>query len=327
MRAEIHTVPKSEHFELQRLAEGVYAAIAVEGGAAYSNAGIIDLGDQTLIFDTFETHTAAVDLRMTAERLTGRPASWVVISHAHPDHWMGNQVFASHTPIITTRQSRAAMQTFAADILETKANPSELEELIHQEEENFRIERDARRRVSRQIMLTRMKHELAMLPSLSIRFPNQTFEGSLTFHGPLRQAELAAVGHAHTPGDCCLMLPEERIAFLGDVAFFQSPPFMANCDPQAWMALLDKLAQSEFKTLVPGHGPLGNRNDLMLQKRYIAVLEEAVEQVVSSGGTLEQALEIELPEPFDVWLSRGMARFEANVRASYQRISKLQMDK
>jgi len=325
MRAEIHTVPKSEHFELQRLAEGVYAAIAVEGGAAYSNAGIIDLGDQTLIFDTFETHTAAVDLRMTAERLTGRPASWVIISHAHPDHWMGNQVFSINTPIITTRQSRAAMQKFAADILEVKANPSELEELIRQEEENFRSERDARRRVSQQIMLTRMKHELAMLPNLSLRFPNQTFEGRLSFHGPLRRVELAAVGHAHTPGDCCLMLPEERIAFLGDVAFFQSPPFMANCDPQAWIALLDKLAQSEFKTLVPGHGPLGSRDDLILQKRYIAVLEEAVEQVVSSGGTLEQALEIELPEPFDDWLSRGIVRFETNVRSSYQRISKLHL--
>jgi hypothetical protein len=34
------------------LAPGVYAAIAAPGGAAYSNAGIIDLGDKTLVFDT-----------------------------------------------------------------------------------------------------------------------------------------------------------------------------------------------------------------------------------------------------------------------------------
>jgi hypothetical protein len=43
---------------------------------------------------------------------------------------MGNQVFSTQTPIITTQQSRAAMQMFADDILETKANPSELEEYI-----------------------------------------------------------------------------------------------------------------------------------------------------------------------------------------------------
>ena len=37
-------LPTSEHFELHELAEGVYAAIAIEGGAAFSNAGIVDLG-------------------------------------------------------------------------------------------------------------------------------------------------------------------------------------------------------------------------------------------------------------------------------------------
>jgi cyclase len=161
-----------------------------------------------------------------------------------------------------------------------------------------------------------------MLPDLNIRFPNQTFDCTLNFHGPLRRAELVSVGHAHTAGDCCLLLPDDRIAFLGDVGFFQCQPFMANCDPQGWMDLLENLEQSEFETLVPGHGPLGRRKDLVLQKRYIANLDEMVHQVVAYGGTLEQALEIELPEPFEDWRSRGLARFEANVRTSYLRMSK-----
>jgi len=321
MRSEISTVPKSEHFEIQRLADGVYAAIAIEGGAAYSNAGIIDLGDQTLIFDTFETHTAAVDLRMTAERLTGRPASWVINSHAHPDHWMGNQVFSYRTPIISTQESRAGMQMYADDILETKANPSELEELIRSEEEKFNQERDSRRRISQQNMLSRLRHELAMLPDLNLRFPSQTIDCNLSFHGTLRMAELVTVGHAHTPGDCCLMLPDDRIAFLGDVGFFQCQPYMANCDPQGWVDLLEKLEQSEFETLVPGHGPIGSRKDLSLQKRYIAALEELIGQVIADGGALDQALEITLPERFDAWLNRGLDRFEANVRTRYLKMS------
>jgi len=37
-------LPTSEYFDLHQLAEGVYAAIAIEGGAAFSNAGIVDLG-------------------------------------------------------------------------------------------------------------------------------------------------------------------------------------------------------------------------------------------------------------------------------------------
>ncbi len=98
-------LPTSEHFQLQEIARGVYAAIGTPGGAAHSNAGIVDLGDQTLIFDTFETALAAEDLRVAAEHLTGRPATCVIISHAHADHWCGNQAFAPQVPIITAMPS------------------------------------------------------------------------------------------------------------------------------------------------------------------------------------------------------------------------------
>ena len=37
---------------------------ASAGGAAYSNAGIVDLGDLTLVFDTFQTPQAAQDLKV-----------------------------------------------------------------------------------------------------------------------------------------------------------------------------------------------------------------------------------------------------------------------
>ena len=54
---------KPAHFRLEQIAEGVYAAIAREGGAAHSNAGIVDLGDRTLVFDTLGTPKAAEELR------------------------------------------------------------------------------------------------------------------------------------------------------------------------------------------------------------------------------------------------------------------------
>ena len=48
-------LPKSIHFSLKEIAEGIYAAFAAEGGGAMGNAGIVDLGDRTVIFDTFES--------------------------------------------------------------------------------------------------------------------------------------------------------------------------------------------------------------------------------------------------------------------------------
>jgi len=63
-------LPNSKHFRLQRLVEDVYAAIHIDGGAAIGNAGIVDLGDRTLIYDTFNAPQAAEDLRTAAEALT-----------------------------------------------------------------------------------------------------------------------------------------------------------------------------------------------------------------------------------------------------------------
>lgn len=108
---------------------------------------------------------------------------------------------------------------------------------------------------------------------------------------------------------------------MGDLGFFQCQPFMGSCNPELWKAQLDGMEQSDFETFVPGHGPLGTKADIALQLRYINYLEDLVARIVSEGGSVEEALRQSLPEPFDDWLLGGMARFEANVRASYERQS------
>jgi len=314
-------LPTSEHFELHQLAEGVYAAIAIEGGAAFSNAGVVDLGSRTLIFDTFENPKAAIDLRAAAEQLTRRPASYVIISHAHPDHWMGNQVFADHASIITTHAIREQMLPFVEEIQALKADPSELVNAIRENRERLETETDERKRASLRVSIARLQHDLDALPSLELRFPDQTFEGRLVFHGMRRAAELITRGKGHTASDCYLVLPADRVAFIGDLGFFASQPFMVYCDPQAWVARLDGMQQWDVETFVPGHGPLGTKADLVLQQQYIRVLDELVARVIQVGGAVEDALQQPLPAPFDAWLIGGMNRFEANVRSAYKRLS------
>ena len=44
-------LPESKHFRIEHMTEGVYAVIHIDGGAAIGNAGIVDLGDRTLVYD------------------------------------------------------------------------------------------------------------------------------------------------------------------------------------------------------------------------------------------------------------------------------------
>ena len=321
MRQTAHELPTSEHFEAHEIAGGVYAAIAIPGGAARSNASIIDLGDRTLIVDTFVTPKAAQDLRVAAEQLTGRPASYVIITHAHSDHWMGNQVFADHATIISTHGTREQMLASAEELRKLQADPSELQQTLRADEERLAEETDEQARDLLQTSIDRARRQLEMLPTLELRFPVQTFDGKLVFHGSRRTAELITKGEGHTPSDSYLVLPAQKVAFVGDLAFFACQPYMGQCIPHAWVTQIDDLCQSDVEVFVPGHGPLGTKADLELEKRYILTQEKLVGQVVEKGGTVEDALAIALPEPFNAWEAEDRRRFEMNVRTSYERLS------
>ena len=319
MPQKSNAFPASEHFELKQLAKGVYAAIATEDGAAYSNAGIVDLGDQTLIFDAFETPQAANDLRLAAEHLTGRSPTCVIISHSHADHWCGNQAFAPHVPIITTHTTLEEMPQAIGWLEELKETPAELEQAIEEARDSLDTETDPRRRAYLERSITRMGHTLATLPTLEPRLPNLTFGARLVFQGMQRTAELREVAPGHTASDAYLVLPEDRVIFMGDLGFFQCQPFAVYSDPQAWVAHLEEMEQSSAETFVPGHGPLGTKTDLALQRQYITLLQELVARAIEEGLSVEETLKTSLPAPFDAWLHGGMARWEANIRSIYER--------
>jgi len=107
-----------------------------------------------------------------------------------------------------------------------------------------------------------------------------------------------------------------------DLGFFSTLPFLPYSQPEAWITHLESFEQTDYETFIPGHSKLGAKDDLALQRSYFEVLEDLVSAVVTSGGSQEDALKIDLPEPFDSWLYGGMGRFEANVNFLYERLSK-----
>ena len=202
-----------------------------------------------------------------------------------------------------------------------KQDPSEMQEEIRSLEAQWQSEVDPLYRETLLAAIARSRREMEALPNLDLRLPDQTFESSVLFHGPRRVAVLMSEGRGHTDSDAFLVLPEEHIVFLGDLGFFDCQPFMGDCDVEAWKAQLAGFEGSEFEVLVPGHGPLGSREDVTLQRRYIEVLVGLVSKVIRRGGSVDDALRITLPAPFEAWKATGRRRFETNVRTIYQRLT------
>src|SRR5262249_23552788 len=95
-------VSKAEDdFQLVKVAEGVYAAIAKSGGLASGNAGFVIGDGGVLVVDTFFTPTAVQELIEEIGKLTKQPIKYALNTHYHLDHTGGNQVFEErHVPII-----------------------------------------------------------------------------------------------------------------------------------------------------------------------------------------------------------------------------------
>jgi len=308
--------PESKHFQIEPLADGVYAAIASEQGYAICNAGIIDIGDKTIIFDTFISPNAAKDLLKAAKQLTSREASCVVNSHYHNDHIRGNQVFPPNVNIISTTWTREAItQNEPKEILWEKEN---IPQGTIDAQLKLAAENDPKRCRELAFLIVYYKAIMESHPQLKTRLPNITFEPpKLVIHGTQRTVELHSfVGH--TASDLVLYLPEEKIAFMSDLLFINIHPYLPSGFPERWKESLSMAEALGIQTVVPGHGPVGRSADLSVMTQYIQSLENIVANMVKSGRSIEEVSLQPIPSQFETWSLFFDNFFVANLQFLYR---------
>lgn len=292
-------LPESKHFQIERLADGVYAAVASEQGYASCNAGIIDIGDRTILFDTFLTPEAARDLLKVAEQLTSNKITHVINSHEHNDHIRGNQVFGSDVDIISTSLTREAIGRNEPENIKSEKKTI-LREIIDAQSK-LDTEKDPKRRRELALLISYMQGVSKSHYELKTRLPNITFEHKLAIHGTKRTVELLPLA-GHTFSDVILYISKERIVFMGDLLFVKMHPYLASGSPEKWKQSLAEVERLGVQIAVPGHGPVGRSGDLSVMSQYIRSIESIAVNMIKSGKPVEQASSEPIPSPFDTWL-------------------------
>jgi len=292
---------ESEFFRIETLAEGVYAAVGPQDGLCHSNAGIVDLGDRTLVFDTLTLPSYGEELARACRELTGCEPTWIALSHFHSDHWLGNQAFAHGTPIVVT-------QDMLPPILESMKQyeelPNELEEFQGQIDElaaTCAANPDEKKRAGIETNLARYRALHAEGATLRVIHPNTAFEGRLHLIGSERSVDLIEVKNAHTVSDVYLSVPDAGVVFMGDLGFFDTIPFLMYADPLGWIEALRELEASEATVFVPGHGVVADADRVRASRECIEAVVSIVREARTSGEPLDESLMKRLPEPFRSW--------------------------
>jgi glyoxylase-like metal-dependent hydrolase (beta-lactamase superfamily II) len=290
---------ESKHIRMHRLEKGIYAGIAKDGGWAISNAGLIDLGGRIIVFDTFMTPQAAADLKKFSIEQFGSPPEIVFNSHYHNDHIWGNQVFAGEAQIISSAKTRELIKTAGAEEYDWySANAAHRLEALQEEFQSASQEK------KKDLILWIGYYQglVDSMPELSVHLPDATVKSQYTVFGTNYSVKLDTFEEAHTGSDSILFIPETGTLFMSDLLFVKAHPYLPDGNPEKLLEVVKEISQLDAETLVPGHGPVGTKADLLLMIEYIERCMETARALVTSGDTNEAFIqELNVPEKFKSW--------------------------
>jgi cyclase len=260
MRAKFNAVP----METQKLADNV-TMFDGPGGAVT----VLNGPDGKFVVDTFVA-PAWSRLKEALDRLGNTPVKYVIDTHWHFDHTDNNAHFhAAGAKVLAHENTKKRM-----------SEPHDLPVLYRGPDGE----------------LSGLHFDASPAEAL----PQQTFATSYKLQANGEILALQHVAPAHTDSDIYVHFQNANVISMGDLFFNGMYPYI---DPgtggtiTGMIAAADKilsLANNHTK-IVAGHGPLGNKEDLLKSRDMLITSRDRVEKLKSAG---KSALEAVAEKPF-----------------------------
>ena len=192
--------------------------------------------------------------------------NFIINTHWHGDHSEGNLVLGEHAHIVAhenVRKRLSTSQTVPAFNMVTEPYPE------------------------------------AALPSIS-------YQHTMNLHKNGEHIQLRHYGVGHTDGDSVVFFHQANVVHMGDLFFNGFFPFVDVDNAGnvlAVAATIEKVLPllKDDTVIIPGHGPLANKADLIAFRDMLLGTSEEVHQMKDSGLTLEEIQKKGLSEKWNEW--------------------------
>ena len=282
--AEVAPLPVRE------VAPGVYVHFGAQEEFGPANGGdIANIG-----FIVGERCVAVVDsgsldvgrrLRAAIERATRVPVCYVIDTHMHQDHVLGNAAFAGGAkPPQFVAHAKFAAALAARERFYLQA-----------------LQRD---------FGTPMSHE-------QIVYPTQTVATTLDLDLGARSITLRAWPTSHTDNDLTVYDATTKSLFLSDLLFVARLPVLDG-SLRGWLRSMAALRSMAVAVAIPGHGPSSRDWPAALdaQQAYLQALLDETRRAIKSKMTIQQAVSTVAAGAAEGWLLADQAH-RRNVTAAY----------
>lgn len=227
------------------------------------NVGFVVGDDAVLVVDTGMGPANGEYVLGHARRLAAGRRIYLTVTHFHPEHGFGAQVFKGAAQIVYNRGQR--------------------DELLRKGPAYLGMFRGLGPGAA------------AALDGVDLVEPDTTYDGQTEIDLGGRSVRLRAVGPAHTASDQ-VVLVDGRVLFTGDlletrifpiVPYF--PPHDTDVDPGRWIAVLDELAALAPEIVVPGHGEVSGPSLIRDVRDYLVHVRDEVARLRASGADPDRA--------------------------------------
>ncbi|MEP7295086.1 MAG: quinoprotein relay system zinc metallohydrolase 2 [Burkholderiales bacterium] len=249
---------------LAEVAPGVYVhAGRIEdwlpgNGGDIANLGFVVGSRCVAVIDSGGTPQLGQRWRAAIERTTRVPICFVINTHAHPDHVLGNAAFAGpDTRFVAGAKFSAALSAREPYFLNALAR-------------DFGVH---------------ATHDAMVYPTLTVDGTRELDLGD-------RVLVLRAWPTAHTDNDLTVYDRRTRTLFASDLLFAQHIP-VVDGSLRGWLAVMQDLAAIDAARVVPGHGPISDDWPAALkpQQEYLETLRRETRAALKAGKTLPQAVD------------------------------------
>lgn len=261
--------------ELIEVARGLHVFRGVHDEATPENLGAIAniaaiIGEEAVaVVDTGGTLAWGSRFRTAIGLLTTLPIRYVINSHVHPDHVLGNAAFDADAPeIVGHAKLPDALAARGGYYLQ------QVTELFGDAAAGTRI----------------------VTPTMLISGRQEVDLGG-------RILRLEAHPTAHTDNDLSVFDLATNTLLTSDLLFMDRIPVIDG-SLNGWLAVLNDLRQMPADLVVPGHGPASAPWPAALdaEERYLRTIQSELRALIAAGATMEQAVETAGQAERNSWL-------------------------
>jgi cyclase len=291
-RGQSRTAP-SNLFDLQKMGDGVWGAVAKTAVITNCNAVVFEMSDGLLVVDSHSKPSAAASLvAQVRKEVSPKPVRYLVNSHFHWDHTQGNQVYRN-SQIIASDATRRMLGDGAAERLKGSLDAS-AKSLGTYKERLASATSDQDKAYWRR-MIADTESFLQEMKTYQPVLPNQTLTDFLSFYDKTQDLHIVFCGRGHTAGDISVISPSRKVAATGDLAH-GSLPYIGDGYPNDWPATLAGLGMRDFDKFLGGHAGVQSKTRLYQMRDYLEELATRIQPAKNSGTPLTEVQKTLTPD-------------------------------